>query len=91
MAHVRAGDGFQFTRSSRSATVGAGGKLDPEIVSIHALLAERDTWTVSVNGRTFSVSIHALLAERDISPRGSTCSLTEFQFTRSSRSATEAR
>ena len=34
--------GFQFTRSSRSATTGCGGEAGKRMVSIHALLAERD-------------------------------------------------
>ena len=36
----------------------------PEI-SIHALLAESDTWSVNNPPSSYTISIHALLAESD--------------------------
>ena len=39
----------------------------PTLISIHALLAESDTYPVRVNGRVY-ISIHALLAESDGAP-----------------------
>ena len=41
--HDPAAAEFQFTRSSRSATVGASKITGAKLVSIHALLAERDS------------------------------------------------
>ena len=59
-------------------------------VSIHALLAERDLSTPVTFAPMGSVSIHALLAERDTLDHPPEDVTPEFQFTRSSRSATFA-
>ena len=102
---------FQFTRSSRSATLPTapppltGGGFNSRAprgarrrqsavvgrlfdVSIHALLAERDSCRQDKAGIQERVSIHALLAERDKSKRQWYILRQRFQFTRSSRSAT---
>ena len=56
---------FLSTLSLRRATSRrALGFVDPD-VSIHALLAESDSWTLNING-ALKVSIHALLAESDL-------------------------
>ena len=55
---------FLSTLSLRRATgLGVGLYLVTEI-SIHALLAESDSWTEN-EGPSFCISIHALLAESD--------------------------
>ena len=77
---------FQFTRSSRSATDVRYESGQWTCVSIHALLAERDQELLSQRAGRM-VSIHALLAERDRRPARNR-RLPVFQFTRSSRSAT---
>ena len=55
---------FQSTHSLRSATAPAPAAQADAIVSIHALLAECDTYDFA-DINTFLVSIHALLAECD--------------------------
>ena len=55
---------FLSTLSLRRATTHNFPALHNILISIHALLAESDGWTLNING-PMTISIHALLAESD--------------------------
>ena len=78
---------FQSTRSLRSATIVRAHRKIAVVISIHALLTERD----KIRGETqFTqrISIHALLTERDNPHHARARGGKAFQSTRSLRSAT---
>ena len=78
---------FQSTHSLRSATLSACICLMYSAVSIHALLAECDAWSLS-HASMVQVSIHALLAECDLKTSPGFPNPVWFQSTHSLRSAT---
>ena len=55
---------FLSTLSLRRATSASYNAYMAENISIHALLAESDGWSLNING-AMKISIHALLAESD--------------------------
>ena len=57
-------------------------------ISIHALRAERDCHLIMLKTNQLSISIHALRAERDLQQSVLLLTVSEFQSTRSVRSAT---
>ena len=59
---------FLSTLSLRRATLHSSASIRFSRISIHALLAESDGWTLNING-PLKISIHALLAESDVVSR----------------------
>ena len=58
-------NGFQSTRSARSATPAPAAASPQPSISIHALREERDPMKPCQCGQSLSISIHALREERD--------------------------
>ena len=78
---------FLSTLSLRRATFRQNYECFEWIISIHALLAESDGWTLNING-PMKISIHALLAESDRAPQPPQGESSIFLSTLSLRRAT---
>ena len=81
---------FLSTLSLRRATKRLRQKLAEAIISIHALLAESDTWARGSRVTYVEISIHALLAESDLDGTSPLTGRTKFLSTLSLRRATRA-
>ena len=82
---------FQSTLSLRRATSISARSAAVIVISIHALLAESDTFSAVLQYLTHQISIHALLAESDIKNEKQKLEARIFQSTLSLRRATRKR